>query len=89
MVSKFDHPKMPGAIQAARNLLARTTAKPTGEHCKACGAPLTAAEAEAMREALAPLRGEGCEPWEWREQAAHSHGCNPHGCDDTTLASEG
>ena len=64
-------------------------AKPTGEHCKACGAPLTAAEAEAMAEALAPLRGEGCESWEWQEQAAWSHGCNPRGCDDSTLASEG
>ena len=76
-------------MRAVRNLLARTPAKPTGEHCKACGTPLTAAEAEAMAEALAPLRGEGCESWEWQEQAAWSHGCNPRGCDDTTLASEG
>ena len=63
--------------------------KPTGKHCKACGAPLTAAEAEAIHKDLEPLRGQGCEPWEWREHAAHSHGCRSRGCDDTTLASEG
>ena len=82
----FDHAPKVGAV---RNLLATPATKPTGEYCKACGAPLTAAEAEAMREELEPLRGGGCEPWEWREYAAHSHGCRSRGCDGTTLASEG